>query len=172
MSRSRQPCENAIVSATNFAEDHSAISAPRMVTLRSGDEAAALTSFCVSRRLEDLLVAVRMNIGLAPMTALTKGEDSCWEEGWREAAPCRRSHDCSVETNLSMYRLALVVFAYLCDPAQRTSSSTNRGGATRYKWVGNDFCGSHLLIRLNQTPDFRQTFCFDCFSIALIPLVR
>lgn len=68
--------------------------------MRSGDEAAASTSFFVSSRAEDLVVPVRMRpvapawakalavaapmLRLAPMMATTKGEGSFWVEGLRD----------------------------------------------------------------------------------------
>lgn len=70
------------------------MSAATTVTLRSGDEAAASTSLFVSRRAEELVVAVRMRpvapawakalavaapiLRLAPIMATTKGEGSLW----------------------------------------------------------------------------------------------
>lgn len=88
------------MSATSFAEDGSRISAAMTMILRSGDEAAASTSFFVSRRAEELVVAVKMRpvapawakaltvtipiLRLAPMMTTTKGEGSFWVEGVRD----------------------------------------------------------------------------------------
>lgn len=85
------------MSATSFTEDGSTISTAMTMILRSGDEVAASTSFFVSRRAEELVVAVKMRpvapawakaltvatpiLLLAPMMATTKGEGSFWVEG-------------------------------------------------------------------------------------------
>ena len=90
-----------MVSATSFAEDGSPMSAARTVTLRSGDEAAPSTSFFVSWRVVELVLAVRMRpvapawakalavaapiLRLAPMMATTKGEGNFWLDGVRDS---------------------------------------------------------------------------------------